>query len=120
MPASRPFRLWTAVGFAAVFVLVSVASHALQERIGRAGIVLVSAFAAFIDAHSTAGSVAALHRAHSIDADTARLALLVALSTNTITKLVLAWSARHVKYGSSVTVGVLLIAAAAWFGVWLV
>ena len=117
-PAARPVRLWAALGFAAVFVLVTIGSSALQRQIGRAGIVLVSALAAFVDAHSTAGSVASLHRAHSIDTLTAQLAILTALTTNSVTKIVLAWSGRHVSYGLSVTLGVLVIAGAAWLGLW--
>lgn len=114
--AGRPFRLSLAVGFAAVFVLVTIASSALQERIGSAGIVLVSGVAAFIDAHSTAGSVASLHHARSIDIATAQLAILTALTTNSVTKIGLAWSSRHPKYGLHVTLGVLAIAGAAWAG----
>jgi uncharacterized membrane protein (DUF4010 family) len=107
------------VGFAAVFVLVTIASSALQESIGSAGIVVVSGMAAFIDAHSTAGSVASLHRAQSIDTATAQLAILTALTTNTVTKIVLAWGSRHPKYSLNVTLGVLAIAGAAWAGLLL-
>jgi uncharacterized membrane protein (DUF4010 family) len=113
---SRAFRLWPALGFAGMFVLVSIVASALQERMGDAGTVLVSSVAAFIDAHSTAGSVAAMHHAGTIDVNTARLAVLGALSTNTVTKVVLAWTGRRADYGLSVTLGVLLIAGSAWLG----
>jgi len=113
---SRAFRLWPAVGFAGIFVLVTIAASALQERIGTAGIVLASSVAAFVDAHSTAGSVAAMHRVGGIDATSARLAVLGALSTNTVTKVVLAWTGRRVDYGLSVSLGVVLIAGSAWLG----
>jgi uncharacterized membrane protein (DUF4010 family) len=112
----RPFQFWAALGFAGVFILVTIASSALQEYIGGAGIVLVSSVAAFVDAHSTAGSVASLHHAQVVDSDTARFAILASLTTNSITKVVLAWSGRHVQYGASITGGVLLIAACAWLG----
>ncbi len=112
----RPFRLWLALGFAGVFVLVTIASSALQESIGSAGIVVVSGMAAFVDAHSTAGSVASLHRTQSIDTATAQLAILTALTTNSVTKIVLAWGSRQAKYALNVTLGVLGIAGAAWAG----
>jgi uncharacterized membrane protein (DUF4010 family) len=112
----RPFRLSLAVGFAAVFVVVTIASSALAEWIGSAGIVLMSGVAAFVDAHSTAGSVASLHRTQSIDTTTAQLAILTALTTNSVTKIGLAWSSRHPRYGLHLTAGVLAIAAAAWAG----
>jgi uncharacterized membrane protein (DUF4010 family) len=117
--SARPFQLWAAVGFAAIFVVVTIASSALQERIGSAGIVLVSAVASLVDAHSTAGSVAALHHAGSIDTNTARLAIVTSLSTNTLTKITLAWSGRHKAYAWSIGFGVTAIAAAAWLGLWL-
>ena len=80
---------------------------------------VVSGVAALLDAHSTAASVASLHRATSIDVETAKLAIVVALSANTVTKIVCAWTGRHVKYGVCVTLGVLVIAGAAWLGLLL-
>jgi uncharacterized membrane protein (DUF4010 family) len=83
------------------------------------GIVVVSAVAALVDAHSTAGSIAALHESGAVDGHSALLALLCALSANSLTKLLLAWSGRHLKFGISLTVGVMLVAAAAWLGLLL-
>jgi uncharacterized membrane protein (DUF4010 family) len=117
--AGRPFRLLAAVGFALVFVTVSIAAAALHAHIGGSGIVVVSTVAAFVDAHSTAASVASLHRDGALDAGTAELAIIAALSANTLTKVVLAWAGRHAKYGASVTAGVVTIALAAWLGLWL-
>ncbi len=111
---SQPFHVWMALGFGAVFVLVTIASSALQERIGSAGIVLVSGVASIVGAHSTAGSVAALHRTQSVDVETARIAILTALSSNTLTKIALAFTGRHMAYALSVSLGVVVIAAAAW------
>lgn len=112
----RAFQLWAALGFALIYTLVSIASAALQERIGAAGIVIVSIGAAFVDAHSTAGSVASLHHAGNLAADTAELAIVSALSANTLTKIVLSFTGGHMKYGLWVSAGVMLIAASAWAG----
>lgn len=116
---TRPFRLWAALGFAGVFVGVSIASSAVADGIGEAGVVIVSGVAALVDAHSTAGSVASLHRAGAIDAGTAQVALLTALTSNSLTKIVLAWSGRHARYAWNVTLGVLAIAVSAWLGLLL-
>jgi uncharacterized membrane protein (DUF4010 family) len=118
-PQGRAFRLWAALGLAFMVSLVSILSEALHEHAGRMGIVIVSAAAALVDAHSTAGSVAALHKSAAIDGQTATLAILVALSANTLTKILLAWSGRHMKFGISVTMGALLVAGGAWLGMWL-
>lgn len=118
-PQGRAFRLWAALGLALLVSAVSIVSEALREHVGRMGIVIVSAAAALLDAHSTAGSVAGLHKSAAIDGQTATLAILVALSANTLTKVLLAWSGRHLKFGIAVTSGALLVAAAAWAGMWL-
>lgn len=110
------FGLLNALGFALVFALVSIGAAALHEVIGEAGIVMVSMVAALVDAHSTAGSLASLHRAGDLDAQTAELAILLALSANSLTKMVMAFSGRHLKFGFSVSVGVLLVTGAAWLG----
>jgi len=112
----QAFRLWTALGFASVVSVVGIASAALQSWIGQAGIVLVSGVAALIDAHSTAGSVATLLRGAAISEHTAQLAVLTALSTNSLTKLVMAFSSRQWQFMLSVAAGVLLVVCSAWLG----
>lgn len=118
-PQGRAFRLWAALGLAVLVSVVSILSAALHDHLGRLGIIVVSAAAALVDAHSTAGSVAALHKNGALDEQTAMLAIMVALSANSLTKVLLAWSGRHVKFGIALTLGVLLVAGAAWLGLWL-
>jgi uncharacterized membrane protein (DUF4010 family) len=108
---------WHTLLLALVFSLVSLVSAALHERFGGAGIVVVSMIAGIVDAHSTAGSLAALHRAGSLDASTAELAIVIALSANSLTKVVMAFSGRHFKFALLVTTGILAVVAAAWLGV---
>jgi uncharacterized membrane protein (DUF4010 family) len=115
----RAFRLSTAIGFVAVACVVNIASAALSERIGTSGAVVVSGIAALVDAHSTTGSLVTQFRSGSLSAETTRLAVVVALSANSLTKLVMALTSRHLKFSVSVAVAVLSIAAMAWLGVWL-
>jgi uncharacterized membrane protein (DUF4010 family) len=112
----RAFRLGAALAVSALVCAVSVASAALHGYAGRFGIIVISAIAGFVDAHATAGSVAALHESATIDAQTAVFALLAALSANSLTKILLAFGGRHLKFGLSVTGGVLLVLLAAWLG----
>lgn len=115
----RAFRLSAALAAAALVCAVSVASAALHDYAGRFGTIVVSIVAALVDAHSTAGSVAALHKSAALDTTSAQLAILASLSANSLTKILLSFSGRQLKYGLSVTGGVLLIAASAWIGLWL-
>jgi len=110
----RTFRLVGALVLVAVYCAVSILSSALHEYLGAAGIVLVSATAGFVDAHSTAGSIAAQHLAGQVDTSTALLASLTALTANSLTKVALAWTGRHVRFGLWTTAGVGLIALSAW------
>lgn len=112
--AQRSFRLVGALALVAVYCAVSVLSSALHGLLGASGIVLASATAGFVDSHSTAGSIAAQHLAGQVDTSNALLASLAALSTNSLSKVALAWTGRHVRFGVWTTVGVLLIALSPW------
>ncbi len=110
----RPFRLLGALALVAVYCAVSVLSAALHARLGAAGTVLVSGIAGLIDAHSTAASLAAQHSAGQVDTPTVLLASLTALSTNSVSKVALAWTGRHLRFGVWTTLGVILTALSAW------
>jgi uncharacterized membrane protein (DUF4010 family) len=118
-PSGRAFGLGAALGVAALVCAVSIASAALHAYAGRFGIIVISVVAALVDAHSTTGSVAALHESGAIDGGTALYAVLASLSANSVTKILLAFSGRHLKFGVSVSVGVLLVALSAWLGFWI-
>jgi uncharacterized membrane protein (DUF4010 family) len=98
----------------AVYCAVSVLSAALQASLGATGTVLVSGTAGFIDAHSTAGSIAAQHLAGQVETSTALIASLTALTTNSLSKVALAWTGRHLLFGVWTTAGVVLITLSAW------
>ncbi len=115
----RAFGLWAALGVVALVSGVSIASAALHAYAGRSGIIAISLVAGLVDAHSTTGSVAALHQSAAIDSGTAQFAVLASLSANSLTKIVLAFSGRHIKYGVGVSLAVLLVALSAWLGAWL-
>lgn len=113
------FGVLHAMAFLGLVCVVSVGSAALHERFGTAGIVVASGIASLADAHSTAGSVANLHASGMIDLQTARIAVVTALSTNSLTKIAMAWSAGQREFGACVSVAVVAIVASAWFGVFL-
>jgi uncharacterized membrane protein (DUF4010 family) len=110
----RSFRLVGALVLVAVYCGVSILSAALHASLGATGTVLVSGVAGFIDAHSTAASIAAQQLAGQVDTSTARIASLTALTTNTLSKVALAWTGRHVPFGVWTTAGVVLITLSAW------
>lgn len=117
--SGRAFQPWLALGVLLLVGFVSIVSAALQDSLGSASIVVISGVAALVDAHSAAGSVASLHHSGAIDGETAQLAIVTALSMNSLTKIAVAWSSRHRSYALCVGTGIIAMVSGAWLGVFL-
>ena len=87
-----------------------------QRWLGNSAAILLAGLAGFADSHSAAASVAALESSSALSLSAAQLAVLLILSTNTLTKLVLAWSLGSKGYAGWLTLGLVLSLAAAWLG----
>jgi uncharacterized membrane protein (DUF4010 family) len=112
----RAFSLWTAFVFALTLSVILVASAALQERFGENGIIFAAAIAGFADTHSAAVSVASLVASGKLAASDAVLPILAGLSTNTISKIILAATSGGLLFAARVIPGLILVALAAWAG----
>jgi uncharacterized membrane protein (DUF4010 family) len=91
-----------------------------ESRLGQAAVPVTAALAGFADAHASSASGAALHAAGRVSGQVAVLAVLLALTTNTLTKAVLAFTSGNRRYGWQVTQGLVLCLAGAWGGLLLV
>jgi hypothetical protein len=80
------------------------------------GIILAAALAGFVDTHSAAISVASLVASGKVSAVDAVLPILTGLSTNTISKLVLAGTSGGRSFAVRVMPGLILVVLAAWGG----
>lgn len=116
MEPGRPFRLTTALAFAAILAVVTLAAAALRAWLGEAGVVLAAGLAGFVDAHSAAASVGTLVAAGRLDPAAATLPILGALTTNTITKIVLARTGGGRTFAVQIVPGLVLVLACAWIG----
>jgi uncharacterized membrane protein (DUF4010 family) len=112
------FRLVDAVVFALAVTAISLLAAAVQRRFGSAGVLLTAAVSGFADAHAVAGSVGALSAHSALPLGEAGLAVLLALSTNAVTKLVLAATAGSGPFLRRVLGGQAAVLAATW-GAWL-
>jgi hypothetical protein len=110
----RAFNLTTALVFALTLSCIMVASAALQEWFGENGIILAAALAGFVDTHSAAISVASLVASGKMSAADAVLPILTGLSTNTLSKLVLAGTSGGRSFAVRVMPGLILVVLAAW------
>jgi uncharacterized membrane protein (DUF4010 family) len=112
----RAFSLRTAFVFALTLSVILVASAALQDRFGENGIIFAAAMAGFADTHSAAVSVASLVASGKIAASDALLPILAGLTTNTISKIIVAATSGGLSFAARVIPGLLLVTLAAWAG----
>lgn len=114
LPAGRAFRLRDALSFVALVAAVLLVSAAATAWLGQSGTAIAAAAAGFGDAHSPAIAVAALVAAGKMHADAAVVPVLLAFSTNAVTKLVLARSAGDAAFARALSPGIVLMTVAAW------
>lgn len=114
----RAFSLRSALLFAALLAAILLASAALQDWIGNAGVLVVAGLAGLADTHSAAISVASLVASDRLDAAGALVPVLAALTTNTVTKAIFAVTGGGTAFAVRVIPGLVLVIAAAWAGAW--
>jgi uncharacterized membrane protein (DUF4010 family) len=112
--AGHAFSLRRALGLAALLSAVMVASAALQAAFGSRGVVAAATLAGLADTHSAAAAVASLVAAGKLPVDAAPVAVLCALTSNALTKLVVAWSGGSRRFFAQVAPGLVLMIGAAW------
>ena len=114
MQTGRAFSLKSAVLFAGLIAVMLFLSAALNAWLGKAGVLVGAAVAGFADTHSAAVSVASLVAAGKFTAREAVLPILAGLTTNTISKAVLAISSGGRHYAMQIIPGLLVMVGAAW------
>jgi uncharacterized membrane protein (DUF4010 family) len=112
----RAFSLRQSVGFALLLTAVSLAVGWVQQHYGEAGARAAAAVAGLADVHAAGASLAGLAAAGRLSDAQALGALLIAVSTNTCSKIVAAWLSGHRRYALLSSAGLVLIAAVAWIG----
>jgi uncharacterized membrane protein (DUF4010 family) len=110
------FSIRTALTFAAILAAVLMLSAALQDWLGETGVMLAAAAAGFADTHSAAVSVAALVADGRLQPQASVIPILAAVTTNTVTKMVFAFTAGSRAFALHVVPGLILLVAAAWAG----
>ena len=115
-PAGRAVNSLTAIAFAALVAFVQVVAAAFDAWFGSAGVAAAAAAAGFADTHAPAASAASLVESNRISVAQAGTAILLALSTNSIAKAVVAVTTGGRKYGLPVICGLALVIVAAWLG----
>ncbi|QWG24457.1 MgtC/SapB family protein [Bradyrhizobium sediminis] len=112
----RAFSLPAALVFGLTVSAMLVASAALREWFGETGVIVAAAAAGFVDTHSAAIAVASLVASGKMTAADAVFPILAGLSTNTVSKMIFAWSSGGGSFAVRLIPGLILVAVAAWAG----
>jgi uncharacterized membrane protein (DUF4010 family) len=115
-PRGRAFDLRVAALLALTVSAVLVVSAVLEHSLGRGGVVLATAISGFADAQAGAISAASLAHEAQISTGDATLAVLAGLTTNTISKGIVATVLGGRRFAPHVCMGLLLLLAGAWGG----
>ena len=110
----RAFKLSTAIFFATLVTLVAFISTLAGRWIGPAGAIGAAALAGFADAHAASAAVASVAASDQLGLAGAQLGVLLALSTNTITKAVLAATSGPRSFSVRVILGLGLVLLVTW------
>jgi uncharacterized membrane protein (DUF4010 family) len=113
-PSGRAFSLAAALLFASILTAVMATVSFAIARYGEAAAGAGIALAGFVDVHAAAASAVSLAAGGKIPASAVLLPVLIAFTTNTISKLVAAWGTGGRGYALRVAGGLLVLAAAVW------
>ncbi len=112
----RAFSPLTALLLAVIVGAVLLASAALREWLGEAGVAIAAAAAGLADAHAGAASVASMAASGRISPQEAAWPILAAFTSNAVVKCVIAVIYGGTAFASRVVPGVILVSIAAWAG----
>jgi uncharacterized membrane protein (DUF4010 family) len=112
----RAFSLPKALGLAALLAMIMLISAALREAFGENGLIIGAAIAGLADTHAAAVSVASLVASGKMPPGETVIPILAALSTNAISKTVVASTSGSRAFAFRVVPGLILLIVGAWTG----
>lgn len=113
----RAFDPRVAIVFSLTIAAVTLLAAALTERYGALGLVVAATVSGLADAHAPAVAVASVTANGQIPVADCVIPIMLALTTNALTKCVVAVTAGGVSFAAKVIPGVVLMILAGWLGV---
>ncbi|MGF6154066.1 MgtC/SapB family protein [Pseudomonas fluorescens] len=95
---------------------ITFLSSAMLSHFGQVGVMLTTALSGFADAHSSTASIASLAKAGQLPYDAIAGPVLIAVSSNSLSKCVVAWVSGGRRFAGYVIPGQVLMTAAMWAG----
>jgi uncharacterized membrane protein (DUF4010 family) len=114
LPGGRVFDWRMTLAAAAVITGVQLVSALLFHHMGNSGVLLATGISGFADVHAAAAAAAVLVQSGKIAAPAIVLPVLVAITTNTVSKIVMACISGRAAYAWRVVPGLLLPLAVLW------
>jgi uncharacterized membrane protein (DUF4010 family) len=115
----RAFSLWQSIGLALLLSSITAVVAWIQGAFGTLATFAATALAGFADMHSPSTAAITLAVHGGIDAATMLTAVLLAFSTNSVSKIAAAYAAGGTRFGTTVSLGLVAVVAAAWLPWWL-
>jgi uncharacterized membrane protein (DUF4010 family) len=113
---SGAFSLRTALAFGSILAVILVVSAGLQASLGGSGVLLAAVVAGLVDTHAAAISVASFVASGKVMPQDAVIPILAGLTSNTLSKMILAASSGGWAFALRVVPGLVIVALAAWAG----
>ena len=116
LPAGRPFEIRAALTLGVVVSAIMFGSAVLLAMFGERGALVAAGIGGLADAHSAAISMSSLVATGKLSPAAAVVPILLGVTTNSITKLVVAFARANPQFTIRVSAGVVLVVAALWIG----
>ena len=117
--SGKAFDLRLAFLFAATITAILFLCAFLNQKYGNRGLLLGAALSGFADTHATAISIASLVSSGKLAPGSAPLLVLIGFTTNTLTKIIVAFTAGGYRFGLRILPGLIAVVFAAFLGMWL-
>lgn len=95
---------------------ITLLSSAMLSHFGQVGVMLTATFTGFADAHSSTASIASLAKAGLLPFDAIAGPALIAVSSNSLSKCLVAWVSGGRRFAAYVIPGQVLLTLAMWAG----
>jgi uncharacterized membrane protein (DUF4010 family) len=110
----RAFSLWQSISLALLLSSITAVVSWMQGSFGTLATYAATALAGFADMHSPSAAAITLLAQARTEPATMLAAVLLAFSTNSVSKIVAAFAAGGARFGFIVSLGLVLVALAAW------
>ena len=113
------FSLKLALTVVVAMTVITVMSSAMLDAFGRGGVAATAMLSGLVDAHASMASIASLVKAGLLPLEASAVPVLLAISSNSLSKCALAWFSGGRLFAAHVIPGQVLLMLAMWAGLLL-